>query len=63
MSIPFKERISATVAEACEASGIGKTKLYELINEKKIETTKVGKRTLVIVPSLMRAINPGAEAA
>jgi hypothetical protein len=112
-SIPFKQRISATIAEACEASGLGKTKIYELISEKKsphrpvqlllahmavprtlvrvqrewlipsttwkadicrgldpklvarvqIETIKVGKRTLVLVPSLLRAINPGAEAA
>jgi excisionase family DNA binding protein len=57
-NIPFKERISATIAEACEASGLGRTKIYELIGAKKIETRKIGNRTLVLVPSLLRAIDP-----
>jgi excisionase family DNA binding protein len=60
-NIPFKERISATIAEACEASGLGRTKIYELISEKKIETRKIGSRTLVLVPSLLRAIDPSSQ--
>jgi excisionase family DNA binding protein len=59
-NIPFKERISATIAEACEASGLGRTKIYEMIAERKIETRKVGSRTLVLVPSLLTAIDPTA---
>jgi hypothetical protein len=59
-TIPFKERISATVAEACEASGLGRTKLYELIGAGKVRTKKVGHRTLVLVPSLLETIDPAS---
>jgi excisionase family DNA binding protein len=61
-SIPFKERISATISEACEASGLGRTKIYEMIAQRKIAVTKVGNRTLVLVPSLLAAIDPRASA-
>lgn len=54
--IPFRERISCTVAEACGATGLGRTKLYELIKLKKVATTKVGARTLINVGSLVAAI-------
>ena len=30
--IPFQERPTCTVAEACHAAGFGKTKLYELMD-------------------------------
>jgi excisionase family DNA binding protein len=54
--IPFRERISCTVAEACTATGLGRTKLYELIKLKKVATTKVGARTLVDVETLISAV-------
>jgi excisionase family DNA binding protein len=57
-TIPFRERISATIAEACEASGLGRTKLYELIGSGKVRTKKVGHRTLVSVSSLLETIDP-----
>jgi excisionase family DNA binding protein len=53
--IPFRERISCTVAEACVATGLGRTKLYELIKQKRIATVKVGARTLINVGSLVAA--------
>jgi excisionase family DNA binding protein len=54
--IPFRQRISCTVAEACGATGLGRTKLYELIKLKRVATTKVGARTLINVGSLVSAI-------
>jgi excisionase family DNA binding protein len=54
--IPFRERISCTVAEACTATGLGRTKLYELIKLRKVATTKVGARTLVDVETLISAV-------
>jgi excisionase family DNA binding protein len=57
-SIPFHNRLSATIAEACEATGVGRTKLYELIKGGRIETRKIGTRTLVLIPSLLAAIDP-----
>ena len=45
-------KLTATVREACEMSGLGKTKLYELMNQGKLETTTIGRRRLVKVDSL-----------
>jgi excisionase family DNA binding protein len=59
--IPFSERISCTVAEACSATGLGRTKLYELIKQQRIATTKIGGRTLINVMSLVSAVEPGAR--
>ena len=64
VTIPFRDRISCTIAEGCEASGLGRSKLYQLISSGAIETTKVGTRRLVKVKSLLRLIEPssGSEA-
>ncbi len=50
--IPFVERLTCTVAEACEVTGLGRTKLYELIGDGKVSTTSIGRRRLVLVQSL-----------
>lgn len=42
--------------EACDTLSIGFTKLHELINEKKIDTFKVGSKTLIKAESLRRLI-------
>jgi excisionase family DNA binding protein len=52
-AIPFAQRLACTVAEACEATGLGRTKLYELIGQGQLDTTTVGRRRLVMVPSLL----------
>ena len=52
-SLPFTERLSCTIDEACEATGLGRTKLYELIGAGQIATTTVGRRRLVMVQSLI----------
>lgn len=46
--------ITVRVREACRLSGIGRSKLYELIAAGEIETIKVGTITLVPVVSLTR---------
>jgi excisionase family DNA binding protein len=56
MNIPLRERFAITVPEACQAIGVGPTTLYELVAAGAIETTKVGKRRLVLVRSLRRLI-------
>ena len=62
MTIPFNERISCTVAEACDSTGLGRTTVYELIKEGRIETRKIGKRTLILVPSLRAMMSTGRVA-
>jgi len=56
-SIPFLERPTCTVAEACDAVGLGKTKFYELMGAGVVETISVGRRRLVRVPSLLRFLD------
>jgi excisionase family DNA binding protein len=52
-AIPFGQRLSCTIAEACEATGLGRTKLYELIGDGRLATKTVGRRRLVLVRSLL----------
>jgi hypothetical protein len=59
-AIPFRERISCTIPEGCKATGLGRTKLYEKIAEGQIRTCKIGTRTLLIVDSLIKLIDPGS---
>jgi excisionase family DNA binding protein len=57
INIPFRDRISCTIPEACAATGLGRTKIYEEIAVGRLRTTKVGTRTLVIVASLVAMID------
>jgi excisionase family DNA binding protein len=52
VAIPFAQRLSCTITEACEVTGLGRTKLYELIGSGCLATTTVGRRRLVLVRSL-----------
>lgn len=54
--VPFSERPTCSIAEACSAAGFGRTKLYELMDDGAVETTKIGRRRLVRVPSLLRLL-------
>lgn len=51
--LPFAQRLTCTIAEACEATGLGRTKIYELIGDGRVATTTIGRRRLVIVQSLL----------
>lgn len=51
-------RLAYTIAEAVRASGIGRTKLYELIREGRLEARKAGGRTLIPADAL-RALLDG----
>lgn len=44
--------ITVRVADACRMTGIGRSKLYELIAEGEISTIKVGTITLIPVASI-----------
>ena len=50
------ERLSVRIPMAIQMTGIGRSKLYELIASGDIETAKVGASTLIIVASLKRLI-------
>ena len=48
--------LAVRVGEASRIIGIGRTKLYELINAGDLETVKIGRATLVTMRSLRRLI-------
>jgi excisionase family DNA binding protein len=45
--------IAYTLASACAALGVGRTRLYELISQGKIEARACGGRTLIPAQSLL----------
>ncbi|MGA8615706.1 MAG: helix-turn-helix domain-containing protein [Xanthobacteraceae bacterium] len=59
--IPFSQRVSCSIAEACQATGLGRTKLYEAISDGRIKSVKVGNRRLVIVASLFQLLGSTSE--
>ena len=52
-TVPFAQKLTCTINEACEMTGLGRTKLYELIGGGHLATTTVGRRRLVVVRSLL----------
>ena len=57
-ALPMTGRITCSVAEACKATGLGRTKIYALISEGCLESTTVGRRRLVDVGSLRKLLRP-----
>ncbi|QQO16262.1 helix-turn-helix domain-containing protein [Bradyrhizobium diazoefficiens] len=55
--VAFAQRLTCTVDDACEATGLGRTKLYELIGTGRIVTTTIGRRRLVGVRSLLALLD------
>jgi excisionase family DNA binding protein len=56
-SVSFAQRLTCTVNEACEVTGLGRTKLCELIGTGHLATTTVGRRRLVLVSSLQALLD------
>jgi excisionase family DNA binding protein len=54
------EPITVTVAGARKALGLGHTKIYELINEGKLQTVTVGRRRLVKIASIRALVGEAA---
>ena len=51
--------IAYSIKDACHVSSIGKTRIYDLIAKGKLESRKIGKRTLIPADSLHRLIAEG----
>ena len=58
--IPFYERFGCSVEDAIAASGLGRTKLFELIANKRLDSTLVDGRRVIIVTSLRKLIEGDA---
>ena len=46
-----------TVQDACKATGLGRTTLYSLIADGKLDARKSGARTLIMADSVQRFVN------
>jgi len=55
---PPLEPLAVTVAEACRLTGLGPTKIWQLIGKGEIEVARVGRRTLPLFASLKRLLEP-----
>ena len=51
--------LALSVNEACEASRLGRTRIYELLNAGQLKSVKLGKRRLIHADSLHRLIQEG----
>lgn len=51
------EPLAYSVADACRVSSIGRTRLYQLIGEGRLQARKIGKRTLIPAASLRALID------
>lgn len=54
------EPITTTIQGVRQATGLGTTKIYELINEGKLKAVKVGRRTLVRTDSIRALVDQAA---
>lgn len=52
--------LSTTVKGAADMIGIGRTTVYALINEGKLQTYKVGRRTLIKTDSIRALVDQAA---
>ena len=61
-AVPFAQKLTCTINEACEMTGLGRTKLYELIGHGHLATTTIGRRRLVVVRSLLSLLESNTPA-
>ena len=50
------EPLATSVKDAAQALSLGRTSIYALIKEGRLETVKLGRRTLIKVESIRRLI-------
>lgn len=49
---------TTSINEAANALSLGRTSIYVLINEGRLETIKIGRRRLIKVDSIQRLLEP-----
>ena len=59
--IPFRERMWCSVEEACDVSGLRRTKLFEMIASGELVSRKEGRRRLISVESLLNRFGGDSE--
>jgi excisionase family DNA binding protein len=54
------EPLTLTIGDTKKAIGLGRTKIYDLISQGKLETVKIGSRTLVKTASIRALVEQAA---
>lgn len=57
MSNNMVAKIGYNFREACQASSLGRSTLYKYVAEKRLRTTRVGGRTIILAESLHALIS------
>ena len=60
--LPFRERLTCSVADAIAATGLSEATLYRMIQRGTLATVKVGGRRLVKVGALLELIGEAPQA-
>jgi excisionase family DNA binding protein len=60
-SVPLQKPLAVTVPIALNLTGIGRTKLYQLIDNGAVESIRIGRRRLINYASLERLVNNAGE--
>jgi excisionase family DNA binding protein len=53
---PNTPKLAYSIAEAASAISLGRSRIYELLKEGKLESRKIGKRTVIPAASLHRLL-------
>jgi excisionase family DNA binding protein len=61
--MPFASRLTCSVREACEATGLSPPTIYRLIHQGRLATRRAGRKRLIVVASLLDALSLGDEVA
>ncbi len=56
----LNQPLAVTISDTCRITGLGRTKVYELIAEGKLKTVAIGRRRLVIFESIEALLRPAA---
>lgn len=59
---PIDQALAYTIPDASRVSGIGRTSIYKLASEGKLELRKIGSRSLITASSLRSLIEGRAAA-
>lgn len=55
------EPVTISVADACRALGIQRTKLYELLGSKQLDSIQIGRKRLITTESIHRLVSDAMQ--
>lgn len=56
MAMDTTDRITAPIGEFCKLAGIGRSLVYEMISDGRLDSILIGKRRLVVIESYHRLV-------